>query len=138
MANGDPEETTHAGTLLSLSIPSVLVFGTLGYGKFHCANVVRSPAMRKDAVCSAAGAVLSFAVCLGTTAWWIDPTVAIVVSVSLFVFGLRTLHKNWVEGNKWWTPEWWGHGTQPKQRLDEGTLATTELTTQTRDERYIA
>ena len=109
----DPEERTHSGTLLGLSIPSILIFGVLGALKLHCANAVRSPAMRKDGICSAAGAVLSFAVCLGVTAWWIDPVVAMTVALLLFAFGFRTLHKNYVAGNRWWTAEWWGMPGRP-------------------------
>ena len=113
LATRDPEEKTHSGTLLGLSIPSILIFGALGALKLHCANVVRSPAMRKDGICSAAGAVLSFAVCLGVTAWWIDPVVAMTVALSLFVFGFRTLRKNYLAGNRWWTAEWWGMPGRP-------------------------
>ena len=116
---GDPttiamtKPMTTASPLHGLSIPSILIFGALGALKLHCANVVRSPAMRKDGICSAAGAVLSFAVCLGVTAWWIDPVVAMTVALSLFVFGFRTLRKNYLAGNRWWTAEWWGMPGRP-------------------------
>jgi divalent metal cation (Fe/Co/Zn/Cd) transporter len=100
--------------LIGLSVPSFLIFSFLGFVKWRISNQLRSPAMRKDAVCSLAGAILSLGVLIGAALfmnddaiWWFDAFVAILISVCLFLYGLRTLVKNYVEGKAFWTLEFW-------------------------------
>jgi len=76
------------GLLLGLSIPSVIIFGTMTVIKFRMANMLRSPSFTKDAICSAFGTTLSFGVFFGTCikmgnedAWWIDGVVAVLTSI---------------------------------------------------------
>jgi hypothetical protein len=100
--------------LFALSVPSFLVFTFVGGLKWHIAIKTKSPAMKKDAVCSLSGALLSLGVLVGAAlfmsddnAWWFDATVAIVISIGLALYGLRTLVKNVIEGKAYWTLRFW-------------------------------
>eukprot|EP00968_Pinguiococcus_pyrenoidosus_P024976 scaffold5286_cov224-Pinguiococcus_pyrenoidosus.AAC.1 len=80
--------------LLALAVPSFFIFGILAYMKFYLAQHLRSPALKKDAVCSSAGVVLSGGVLVGAAifrhheeVWWFDAAVAIVISTGLLIYG---------------------------------------------------
>jgi divalent metal cation (Fe/Co/Zn/Cd) transporter len=111
------------GLLLGLSIPSVMIFGTMTVIKFRMADLLKSPSFRKDAMCSAFGTTLSFGVFFGTCvksgdegAWWIDGVVAVLTAVVCMWVGLRTLLKNVDEGIEWWTPAYWLTGYEVDEK----------------------
>jgi len=112
--------------LLALAVPSFFIFGILAYMKFYLAQHLRSPALKKDAVCSSAGVVLSGGVLVGAAifrhheeVWWFDAAVAIVISTGLLIYGGRTMVKNAVEGNRYWTLGWWqDDGRKVRRRPD--------------------
>jgi divalent metal cation (Fe/Co/Zn/Cd) transporter len=114
--------------LISLSVPSLLIFFVLGMLKFNIAIKTQSPAMKKDAVCSLGGAVLSLGVLIGVglfqsddAIWWFDAFVAIIISILLALYGIRTLVKNILEDKKYWTIKFWMEGKIYKN-VDEQTL----------------
>jgi divalent metal cation (Fe/Co/Zn/Cd) transporter len=76
-------EVKSVGLLLGLSIPSIMIFSVLALFKFKYADVLNSPALRKDGACSLCGAILSGGVfigaCLKEDAWWFDSTVRVVI-----------------------------------------------------------
>ena len=83
------------------------------FGLFAARYATDSASMKKDAACSLCGATLSLGVCVGagvhrnSRLWWIDATVAVVVSAGLLLYGLFTLAKNAQQGNRWWSPTFW-------------------------------
>eukprot|EP00944_MAST-04C_sp_MAST-4C-sp1_P011346 g11346.t1 len=119
--------------LVGLSVPSLLVFLILGGLKFNIAVKTHSPAMKKDAVCSLGGAVLSLGVLVGVglfqsddAIWWFDAFVAIVVSILLGLYGVRTLVKNILEDKQYWTMKFWMEGKIYKS-VDEQSLKVAEI-----------
>lgn len=115
----EPDKLT---ALLSLSIPSVPIFGVLGLAKLYVGTKIDSPSLKKDGICSVCGSGLSLGVSIGgllllggADAWWLDGTIAVLVSLGLFGYGFYTLHKAFEEGNKWWTAAFW---STPKSRLE--------------------
>ena len=109
----EESELSSIGALLALASPSVVIFFILGVLKLHIGYATDSPSMRKDAACSLCGATLSLGVCVGagvhrnSRLWWIDATVAVVVSAGLLLYGLYTLAKNAQQGNRWWSASFW-------------------------------
>jgi ABC-type transport system involved in cytochrome bd biosynthesis fused ATPase/permease subunit len=86
------EIVTDVGLLLALTVPSVILLAVLGGFKLHVARRLGSSAMKKDAVCSFASSVLSLGIVISIAVqaadpdiWWIDATLAVVVSVSAFL-----------------------------------------------------
>lgn len=106
------EQVTDDTFLLIISIPSVIIFGTLAWCKWIMANKLNSPAFRKDALCSFFGATLSLGVVFSSAldSSWLDGAVAIIVAIMCMWVGLRTILKNIVEGMRFWTLGWWQGG----------------------------
>ena len=130
LAEGHAPSALHQ--LISLSVPSLLIFLILGILKFNIAIKTQSPAMKKDAVCSLGGAILSLGVLIGVglfqsddAIWWFDAFVAIIISILLGLYGVRTLVKNILEDKKYWTMKFWMEGKVYKN-VDEQNLKGTD------------
>ena len=89
--------------------------------------------MKKDAVCSLGGAVLSLGVLVGVglfqsddAIWWFDAFVAIVISILLGLYGVRTLVKNILEDKQYWTMKFWMEGKIYKS-VDEQSLKAADI-----------
>lgn len=85
--------------------------------KFSLAKVLKSSAMRKDAITSGAVASMAATMLVSTTIfkshpniWWIDAAVALIVSFVLSVLGVHTLMKN-----PWWRKDFWVDGSLPPE-----------------------
>jgi divalent metal cation (Fe/Co/Zn/Cd) transporter len=129
LAEGHAPSALHQ--LISLSVPSLLIFLILGILKFNIAIKTQSPAMKKDAVCSLGGAILSLGVLIGVglfqsddAIWWFDAFVAIIISILLGLYGVRTVVKNILEDKKYWTMKFWMEGKVYKN-VDEQNLKGT-------------
>ena len=103
--------------LVTVSVPSMIIFSIVAWLKFHMASHMNSPAMKKDAVCSSAGAVLSLGVFMGAALfssdsqiWWFDAVVAVAIGGALFIYGMRTLVRNIVQGNNYFSLSYWRTG----------------------------
>jgi len=118
----ESESVTDQGLLMGISFPSFLVFGALAAVKWRMSDILKSPAFRKDAMCSAFGAILSLGVFVSAAAGSnsLDGIVAVVVAVICMWVGLRTLVKNAEENrNKWWKKEFWGSEGETRAEKDE-------------------
>ncbi|GMH32247.1 hypothetical protein BSKO_00081 [Bryopsis sp. KO-2023] len=103
------EQPNKAAALLAISTISVIVLTILSTIKLKISRALNSPAMKKDAVTSAAVALLSLGILLSAAMnelhpeiWWLDAAFAIIISVLLFFYGARTLINN-----KWWRKDFW-------------------------------
>ena len=91
------------------------IFSVLAVLKLWVGVATKSAAMRKDAACSACGAILSGGVVIGVLAdrhsggdvWFLDACLAMGVSVCLLIYGLLILIKNMMRGHRWWTMTFW-------------------------------
>lgn len=108
------DEIHGEAALLALSLPSFLGFGALGAAKWRIAAAIDSPALKKDAVCSLSGAVLSLGVLLSyvlhelARVWWADAVIAVVVGAGLAAYGAASLVRN--RALRWWTARFWSEG----------------------------
>lgn len=103
-----------------LSFSSFAVFGILAKFKFHYANLLKSPSLRKDGICSAIGSILGFAMFFNAVLtmmasdkmwWWLDPTVALLCGIGAFVYGLYGMYKAYVkDGYPIFSCRWWMYG----------------------------
>ena len=114
LANETDENVDYESELLGLAIPFLFVFGFLSMVKFHYADKLSSPALKKDAICSLFGALLSFSVAFNTlvighddSLWWLDPMVAIAVSLACFAIGSYSIFKNIREETPILELSWW-------------------------------
>ena len=107
--------------ILLLSFSSFFVFAALAKFKFHYANVLHSPSLRKDGLCSSIGAVLAFAMFFnamltvssenGDLWWWLDPSVALICALVALAYGLFGMYKAYVlDGYPIFSPSWWLYG----------------------------
>ena len=104
------EAPARSEVLLVISGTSVIILSWSCAMKFSLAKVLKSSALRKDAVTSGACAAMAATILISTTVhkshesvWWLDSSVAIIISFGLFVLGIRTLLKN----------PWWRCAQQP-------------------------
>jgi len=93
-----PEE---AHILIYIAIASIVCFTILAIFKFRIAHVLSSAAMKKDAVSSLSVAVLCAGIVVSASVftahpsiWYLDAVTAIVVSLALLIYGMRTLVRN--------------------------------------------
>ena len=99
--------------LLVLYTPSTVLFVALGGAKLHGGTAIKSPALRKDGMCSLAGALMSTGVLASavieetTDIWWVDCMVAILVAAALGAKGASTLWRTAEAGTAWWTWAFW-------------------------------
>lgn len=121
--------------LVALSVPCVVIFGALGVLKFHMGRKLDSPSLKKDGICSGAGAFISAGTALGgimllsgADSWWFDSTVAVLVCTFLFMYACWTLTRNAIKKDavtgtwapeKWWTLEWWTSPGKPRTKQDD-------------------
>lgn len=103
--------------LLAISGTSVIILSWSCAMKFSLAKVLKSSAMRKDAITSGAVASMAATMLVSTTIfkshpniWWIDAAVALIVSFVLSVLGVHTLMKN-----PWWRKDFWVDGSLPPE-----------------------
>ena len=134
IAQGVGEDEEYDNQLLILSIPSMFVFSILAWIKFRYADLLKSSALQKDAICSLFGAILSISVILNSfiisrdpDAWFLDPLVAIFVSAACFIVGTRTILKNSYEHTPFLSFAWWM--TDPSDRDERGNVSSTQTTT---------
>ena len=115
-------------TMIVLAALSVIAFAVLGGLKWHISEKLKSPTMKKDAICSLAVGVISLAVTISASAysaneavWFFDAFVAVLVSVFLLCYGSRTL---FCHGHRWWESSFWKNDPEsiaahePKNGLD--------------------
>jgi len=99
--------------LIALYAPSLVVFVLLGCAKIHVGRAVKSSSLRKDGMCSLAGALLSAGVLLSavieelTPIWWIDSLVAVIVAMGLASKGAHSLTLFARKGLRFWTADFW-------------------------------
>mmetsp|Transcript_13744 Transcript_13744/g.17336 ORF Transcript_13744/g.17336 Transcript_13744/m.17336 type:complete len:312 (-) Transcript_13744:99-1034(-) len=103
-----------------ISFTSFIVFGILAKFKFHYANKLKSPSLRKDGLCSLIGCVLGFAMFFNLLLsmmssekawWWLDPTVAFLCAVGALGYGLYGMYKAYVkDGYPIFNCQWWLYG----------------------------
>ncbi len=99
--------------LIVLYTPSTVLFVALGGAKLHVGMAIKSPALRKDGMCSLAGALMSTGVLASavieetTDIWWVDCMVAILVAAALGAKGASTLWRTAEAGTAWWTWAFW-------------------------------
>lgn len=103
--------------LLAISGTSVIILSWSCAIKFSLAKVLRSSALRKDAITSGACAIMAGTMLVTTTvfkthpsAWWLDSAVAIAVSFVLSILGLKTLATH-----PWWRKDFWSDGAVPAE-----------------------
>ncbi|KAJ1463275.1 hypothetical protein M885DRAFT_584138 [Pelagophyceae sp. CCMP2097] len=107
------EEEGDVTELIVLYTPSMLLFLFLGLAKMHVGRAIRSPALRKDGVCSLAGALLSFGVLVSalleelTDIWWADSLIALVVAGGLGLKGVLSVAAATRQGVRWWSLGFW-------------------------------
>lgn len=83
---------------VGLAAASLVVLPLLAYRKFLLARVLKSRALRGDAILTGAGASLAMVALLGQLLngalgwWWSDSAAALIIGLGLFVEGWRSLH----------------------------------------------
>lgn len=109
------DKKSHVPTLIGISFISIPIFGVLAIIKFHYATKLNSRALQKDGYCSLIGCALSTSLFFNTLivaaspkAWWLDPTIALIVGCVSFFIGLRSLLiSSFEKGVPIWSPRWW-------------------------------
>ncbi|KAK3263151.1 hypothetical protein CYMTET_28028, partial [Cymbomonas tetramitiformis] len=98
------------GVILVSSVINLFILSALAIIKLKLAVKLKSPALRKDGITSAAVAVLCLGIIMSIgiyhinqAIWWLDAIVAITVAGMLIFLGIRTLLKNdWMSREFWW------------------------------------
>lgn len=92
--------------------------------------MLQSTALRKDAITSGACALMAGAILVSTSihkahpsVWWLDATVALVISAILFVLGMRTMLRK-----AWWRREFWVDSDLPAAERDMTEVPDVQLT----------
>lgn len=109
------ESTVNLNRLVALGVVSLFVFGALSAFKFHYADCLQSASLRKDAICSLLGAILSGSLFINSliilnrsSAWWLDPLVAFSVASASLLYGLSSIYRAYVVKGipvcdiRWW------------------------------------
>jgi divalent metal cation (Fe/Co/Zn/Cd) transporter len=93
----DPDKLN---AIVGVSFVSLLIFGFLSVFKFHYANILESPSLYKDGLCSLIGTILSGTLFINTllikqapSIWWVDPTVAMFCGFGALFLGASHVHK---------------------------------------------
>jgi len=115
--------------MIVLASVSVVAFAVLGGGKWYISKKLNSPTMMKDAICSIAIGVISLAVAISAgvnsgaddAVWYFDSVVAVLVSIFLFVYGMRTLC---FHGHRWWETSFWKDDAESIDAHDRNMRAT--------------
>jgi hypothetical protein len=113
-------EQSDLNIILVLSFFSFVIFGILAKFKFHYANKLQSPSLRKDGLCSGLGAILTFTMFFNAVLamnskdhfwWWLDPFVALLCGLGALVYGVYGMHKAYVrDGYPIFNWQWWLYG----------------------------
>ena len=110
------KETKDALRIISIvSIVSVIVFGCMTIVKFHMGKKLQSASLKKDAICSLIGTILSASLFVNTLiimgqskAWWLDPFVAFSCAIGSLIYGLSSIYRAYVvQGIPVCNPSWW-------------------------------
>eukprot|EP01025_Chloroclados_australasicus_P038593 TRINITY_DN3983_c0_g1_i6.p1 TRINITY_DN3983_c0_g1~~TRINITY_DN3983_c0_g1_i6.p1 ORF type:complete len:248 (+),score=8.85 TRINITY_DN3983_c0_g1_i6:56-745(+) len=103
------EGPLQAMSLIVISLVSMILLSILFLIKMTIARQLQSLTMEKDATASGAVAVLSLGVLVSAsiynqhpTVWWVDSMVAITVTCTLLIAGIKTLTTN-----DWWNRSFW-------------------------------
>ena len=83
--------------------------------KMHMGKKLQSASLKKDAVCSLIGTVLSGSLFINTLiimgqsqAWWLDPFVAFTCAIGSIIYGLSSIYRAYVvQGIPVCNPSWW-------------------------------
>jgi len=112
--------------MLSLAAISVVAFFILGGFKWHISEKLSSSTLKKDAICSIAVAIISLAITISASVysatdavWWFDASVAVLVSIFLFIYGMKTL---FCHGHVWWRGDFW-KSAEEDVHVDIGTAS---------------
>ena len=117
--------------LLSLALPSFVVFLILGRFKWRIAVAIESPSLKKDAICSLCGSAMSLGVLLSYVLdthfglWWADATIAAAVGAGLALYGAFTLRAT--RSYRWWTRLFWSEGAVSRDSRAKARSATEGL-----------
>jgi len=98
-----------------VSIVSFIIFGCMTIVKFHMGKKLQSASLKKDAVCSLIGTILSGSLFVNTLiimgqakAWWLDPFVAFSCAIGSLIYGLSSIYRAYVvQGIPVGNPSWW-------------------------------
>ena len=108
---------SHSQVLLSISSVSMFVLSWSCVGKLYLAATLQSTALRKDAIVSGACAAMAAGVLFSTAVhrehprvWWLDATVALLVSLTLPLLGVQSLTRN-----RWWDRAFWSDVDLPPE-----------------------
>lgn len=100
--------------LVVLSAMTVCIMFPLAYIKFHIGRKVNSIALKKDALCSLAVALISLGICITASiysqhqkVWWLDPTLALVIALGLTGYGAFTLIHSICTRQYWFKSSFW-------------------------------
>jgi hypothetical protein len=103
--------------LLAISGTSVIILSWSCAIKWSLSKVLRSSALRKDAITSGAVAAMAATMLVSTTVykshpsvWWLDSAVALIVSFILSMLGIKTLTQH-----PWWKRDFWVDGELPPE-----------------------
>lgn len=117
--------------LLSLAAPSVLLFACLARYKWRVAVAIGSASLKKDAICSFCGALMSLGVLLSYVLdahggiWWADAAIAAAVGLGLALYGALVLLRK--RGTKWWTRLFWSEGATRASDMASAKRAMADL-----------
>jgi hypothetical protein len=120
----DQKQPEKSEILLAISGTSVIILSWSCAIKYSLSKLLKSSALRKDAITSGACAIMAGTMLVSTTifethegAWWLDSAVAIVVSVVLSALGIKTLITH-----PWWRKDFWVDGSLPEEELWAGRI----------------
>ncbi len=139
-AAGQEDLDTDLYILFYISFFSAAIFGVMTMFKVRYGTLLKSPSLKKDALCSAIGTILAISVFFNTTLtissggelWWLDPLVAISCGIGSLGYGLKSVHKAYVlDGHPIFSWSWWAYGESPDANnvdttnaLSTGVMAT--------------
>jgi divalent metal cation (Fe/Co/Zn/Cd) transporter len=139
MANGE-ESIQDLDNVMVIALFSIFIFGALAVIKFHYANKLNSPSLKKDGLCSMIGTVLAIGLFVTTfliekapSIWWLDPAFAIACGFVALLLGLHAVivascvQKIPIFSIKWWLvsqgdglDEMVGHELESRDYGDKG------------------
>ena len=103
--------------LLAISGTSVIILTWSCCIKWSLSKVLKSTALKKDAITSGAVAIMAATLLVSTTVhkshpkiWWLDAVVALFVSFILSMLGIKTLVTH-----NWWSRDFWVDGELPPE-----------------------
>ena len=109
------ETAPHLRMIVYMSMFSFITFGALTLVKFRYSKVLQSPSLRKDAICSLIGTVLSGSLLMNSLVilannsfWWLDPLIALLCGTMALLIGTGSIYRALVvQGIPVCDPKWW-------------------------------